>query len=733
MVPAPASQSIHEAVSFELSIKAKDSIKTALAMTIAYAIALLMDWDRPYWAAFAVAFVSLTTVGQSVNKAALRMSGTLLAMAVSLIIISLTAQNRWLFIVLLSLFTSLCAYKMGGQRASYFWQVSGFVTAIICFDSGPDPTDAFNTAIMRGQETGMGILVYTLVALFLWPNSSRAAFFESTATLTKCQTEAFLNCVELAQGRSTASGAAELEAAELQAQNNLAQLLLAAEADTSEVIEQKAGWRQFKVQSTALTAALQHWRDSLSEISHQQLMDAFPNLESFNGEISERLKAIGDMQAQRPPSRQPAQVTLPADLQVVEALSHYDRAGLAVARAHMRDVEKLTRDLFTTAARLWGFSDQNVEFGATTTQVQFALPDRDRLIATARFAVMQWTAFLAVIYIGDLPGGFGFVTMVTALGIAVVQMPGFKVRTLSAPTAYAIAFSGIVYLLVMPQLSSYLQLAPVIFAATFAICYLNHAPQQMLGRALGLALFSVICAISNDQSYSFISVATTAMMFSTLFVLLAVANYFPFSMRPEDVFLRMLKRFFRSAQIILAAVSEEPRGTATPPAQWLYAFHVREVATLPQKMAAWAAHLNPENISANNPQQIQTLTAKLQLLSIRLNQLTKLQADTGAAAQLHLQADLQDWREQMNTTLAEFALPNTPEPDNSGSAAPTSEPGRQLRVKLAGTDGDILNSSEAQEVYQLLGAHRGVAEALNAYGELAQQINWQALREPRFA
>jgi uncharacterized membrane protein YccC len=165
MVPAPASQSIHEAVSFELSIKAKDSIKTALAMTIAYAIALLMDWDRPYWAAFAVAFVSLTTVGQSVNKAALRMSGTLLAMAVSLIIISLTAQNRWLFIVLLSLFTSLCAYKMGGQRASYFWQVSGFVTAIICFDSGPDPTDAFNTAIMRGQETGMGILVYTLVAL----------------------------------------------------------------------------------------------------------------------------------------------------------------------------------------------------------------------------------------------------------------------------------------------------------------------------------------------------------------------------------------------------------------------------------------------------------------------------------------------------------------------------------------------------------------------------------------
>ena len=37
----------------------KESIKTALAMTIAYAISLGMDWDRPYWAGFAVAFTLL--------------------------------------------------------------------------------------------------------------------------------------------------------------------------------------------------------------------------------------------------------------------------------------------------------------------------------------------------------------------------------------------------------------------------------------------------------------------------------------------------------------------------------------------------------------------------------------------------------------------------------------------------------------------------------------------------
>ena len=59
-----------------LSTRTKEAIKTGLAMTIAYGIALYMDWDRPYWAGFAVAMISLATVGRSLNKAALRMLGT---------------------------------------------------------------------------------------------------------------------------------------------------------------------------------------------------------------------------------------------------------------------------------------------------------------------------------------------------------------------------------------------------------------------------------------------------------------------------------------------------------------------------------------------------------------------------------------------------------------------------------------------------------------------------------
>ena len=122
-----------------LNIRTKDAIKTALAMTIAYGIALSMDWDKPYWAGFAVAFISLETIGQSLNKAAMRMLGTLVAMAVALTLIALFAQERWAFMLTLSIFLGLMAYRMGRGKFPYFWQVSGFVTAIICMDGGLDP------------------------------------------------------------------------------------------------------------------------------------------------------------------------------------------------------------------------------------------------------------------------------------------------------------------------------------------------------------------------------------------------------------------------------------------------------------------------------------------------------------------------------------------------------------------------------------------------------------------
>ena len=195
-----------------LSSRTRESIKTALAMTIAYSIALSMDWDRPYWAGYAVAFVSLATIGQSINKAALRMFGTLVAMVVALTLIALFAQERWLFILVLSAYAGFCCYMISGGKHDYFWQVAAFVTVVICMDAGPDPINAFNTATLRAQETGLGILVYSLVAIFLWPSNSRADFNAATIKLASTQHQFYRATLALLQGNGDASDVASLKA-----------------------------------------------------------------------------------------------------------------------------------------------------------------------------------------------------------------------------------------------------------------------------------------------------------------------------------------------------------------------------------------------------------------------------------------------------------------------------------------------------------------------------------------
>jgi uncharacterized membrane protein YccC len=59
-----------------LSDRFKAAVKTALAMVLAYGVALSMDWDNAYWAGFSVASCSLSTLGESLNKGLLRLSGT---------------------------------------------------------------------------------------------------------------------------------------------------------------------------------------------------------------------------------------------------------------------------------------------------------------------------------------------------------------------------------------------------------------------------------------------------------------------------------------------------------------------------------------------------------------------------------------------------------------------------------------------------------------------------------
>ena len=722
-----------------LSRKAKEAIKVALAMTIAYGISLSMDWDNPYWAGFVVAFVSLSSIGQSLNKAALRMFGTLLAMVVSLTLIALFAQERWAFILFLSVCVGFCAYMMSGSRHQYFWQVCGFVTVIICMDAGPDSVNAFDTAVLRAQQTGLGILVYSLVAIFLWPSSSRAGFNAATSDLATTQHQLYQAFLGLMLGKGNTEEVQRLNAQEAQMKSRFDQLLNAAESDSDEVWESRRQWRRYQQQTATLMQTMLRWRESFSEVQDLDLRRLLPNLEAFSDEIDWRLAQITHMLGGTAPERVPQAMDLSYDKDAVRNLSHFQKAAFAVNRSRMLHLERLTRSLLETVSDLKGFS---TAIARTTTSEPRApafvlLPDLDRMANVVRFMAIMWLAWLAMLYVEGLPGGAGFVTMASALGIAIANMPQFSLSMMFVPAATSILFAGILYIFVMPQLSSFFGLGLLIFAVTFAICYLFAEPRQMLGRALGLAMFVTIASISNEQTYNFLSVATTALMFPLMFLIFAITAYIPVSLRPERAFMRLLGRYFRSSDYLMSAMRLDPTHTATRLERWKKAFHAHEVTTLPAKLGSWAPHLDYQVLSGTSPEQVQALVTSLQSLSYRLQQLLE-ERDNPQAPFLvrELLADIRTWRLKVRGTfqqLSENPTAGEHEVFRTGLDRITEHMEARIKEVIDKASDVQASDQDAENFYRLLGAYRGVSEALVEYAGNADVIDWDRWREERFA
>jgi hypothetical protein len=604
-------------------------------------------------------------------------------------------------------------------------------------DAGPDSVNAFEIAILRAQETGLGILVYSLVSIFLWPSSSRADFEAAVGKLASTQHQLYRAYLALMNDKGDAKEAQSLHAQAVQDQAQFNQLLGAAEGDSYEVRELRGAWQRYQGQVVQLGETLERWREGFTELQALNVEHLLPNLAAFGDELERRFTLIERMLANHSSEQQPAAIELALNVDAVRALPHFHKAALAVSRKRLQHIEALTRSLFDSVSNIKGFGQSIAVIDAAAPAFTWFVPDPDRITAAVRIMLILWLAWLAVIYVNGIPGGTGVVSMAAPIGMALVNMPQVAVWQLFKPVATSVLFAGILYIFVMPQLWSFTGLGLLIFSATFTICYLYAAPRQMLGRAIGLALFVVIAGISNEQTYSFLSVATTALMFPIVFLIIAVTAYIPFSPRPERAVLRLLGRFFRSSEYLMSTLRWNPGFSPTRLDRWRKTFHARELATLPQKLGAWAGHINTSVLPGTSPQQVQSLVASLQAISYRMQEL--LEARGNPQAQLLVQellADIRAWRLQVQETflhLSEDPATGEREAFRTRLAGKINHLEERIKDVLDKAPDGQLSDRDEENFYRLLGAYRGVSEALVDYAGSAGDIDWTGWREERFA
>jgi hypothetical protein len=360
------------------------------------------------------------------------------------------------------------------------------------------------------------------------------------------------------------------------------------------------------------------------------------------------------------------------------------------------------------------------------------VPDPDRIAAMVRVVVTLWLATFALIYIDAVPGGTTFVIIACAVAMAMTYLPQVGSSILYKPFAIGVSFATVLYIFVMPRLSSFLELGLLLFAVTFTVHYFLASPKQALARILALVMFIAIASISNQQTYSFYSFATLTLMFVLVFLLLKITAYIPGSTHPKHVFLRMLGRFFRSSEYLVMAAVGDSQHADTRLARWKTAFHAHELATLPAKLGTWVPHLG----TATSQQKAQELLSSLQSLNGRVQELLeeRRSRQQGLAAQEVGEA-IQAWNLGLRRIFQQLAQdmaleqPDTLRPRLDGMLNRLET---QIKGALETTEKTQFSAGDAEKFYRLLGAYRGLSEALVDYAEHAGDIDWVAWREEQF-
>lgn len=720
----------------QLSTKAKESIKTALAVTIAYGIALALDWGKPGWAGWAAALVSLSTVGQSFSKASLRLFGTLVGGIVALALLGTFPQDRWLFMTAFSVYVGFCVYMMGGTKYQYFWQVSGFVCGIICSSVGPHSVDAFNFAVLRTQETGLGIVVYSTVALLLWPVTSRAPFNATLQNIGETQQQVLHVLLDLMKGKGPAEDHSALVAKLVQQQTEFKQLLHDASIDTQEVSEVRRQWYAYHDCVVDLSEVMARCRESLDSTHHLDLPDLIPNLNTFANELEMRLVQVERILSGQRAERAPVISTVALEDAMIGKLSNYEKAVLAVICSRLEELEKITRALYSAASEIKGyFHDGEKSIPATTTRYSIIF-DPERMLNVFRVMLALWVAFLTVIYLPDIPGGFGIIGLLGSLAIAIATVPQLSWGIVFIPVNAAIVFSSLVYMLLMPKLSNFLELGLLLFTVTFCISYIFSNPRYAPLKLITLSLFYSLTSISNHQSYSFMVAAFTGLEFNLILLCLLIVSFIPASPRQEKVFLRLLGRFFRSSSVLVSAAHNQSLQKSNWLQRFRYNYHVYELTTIPLKLSVYGKFINFKALPGSSSQQVEELQTSIQILRNRLLEvLSERERSQIIWPSQVLHGDVQTWSLQVENELHTMAAAPV-DYDNATFRLFMSDMLEQFEKHIdEAMDKEKqaqLTREEGMDFYRLLGVYKGFSEALIGYSAKAADVDWIPWHIERF-
>ncbi|MCA9471079.1 MAG: FUSC family protein [Nitrospirales bacterium] len=716
-----------------LSRRTKEAIKTGLAMTTVFAAAFYFNWKRPEWGGLAVIMLGLTaTMGQSLNKGILRISGTVLGATAGLVYLGFFPQDRWLLLLCYSLHHGICVYMITGKKDQYFWHITSFVAMTIIIGTGGSSKGAFDIAMARLEENATGILIYTLIVVFLWPRNSVSDLKTASRKLMEVQSRLYR-----VRSHFMMNGVAEdiqpLQREESGLLLKVGQALEAGKVDSNQVFAQRYRWQRFLQLSTSLKETREILHQNFSEIQSFNLIECIPDLERFLSGLDLRFQEIERLMNDGAASSQvPSAFNVHIDDGYIQRLSPFQRASVLLIKTELERLETLSRSLFECVLGL-NENISPVPSPQKKSPMKLSI-DPDRLMGAVKMVIVLWVGFFILIYI-DPPGHAGFLYLAVIIGQGALML-GISAKVILLPFVVGSIVTGILYIFVMPHLSGFAELGMLIFIVTFIAHYLFALPQQGLLR-LGVMLpFVAFTFLENHQAYDFAVYANSVIMLMLSISINIAVDYFFSSTRPEKMFLRLLARFYRCCGFLLLDLAHENEPRQSLKSHYKAEYYYYNLLSLPEKLAKYAQRIDYHAFPNNKPEQVQLLVMNLQNIIYRITMLMdakKYPQDKWLASHLH--GDVQDlclklgeqfrrWSDNP-TVLSEKNLP-------MHLAAQLDTIETQFKEASASISQENYDHKDRECLYQSLGNYRGLAEAVIGYAHSAGKFDFETWREARF-
>lgn len=718
--------------------KFREAFKIGISFAIVYGIALKMNWLNPYWAGWAVVMIALPTTGQTMQKGLLRIAGTIPGAIGALIILSIAPQQRWLFLLLLSVWTFFTTYMMlTDKKHSYAWFVMGYVAMIVMLTGPSSSYDLFMAATFRVVENIMGMTVYILVAIFIWPVTSSGAIKKASENLMATQAKIFSIGYNKIITKDEKKYLEKLHTNEIQQLDLLTQAIGAEAVESYDAQEVKHLWERFNLITISIIKILDRWQTGYDEFVQIDINNVLPNYQIFHKEINERFEEIQRLLSGKNAIKEPIGISLTVDKSSFHRLSHLDRAAIMMEKQVFERIGVLTSEALECVLEINRYSKSTKKhapqhsFSKKHKSSKLPVIDIDNL----RGAIYSTSAivlmFIIWIYF-DPPGHIINITLAGTIAMLFLTVQHSFRKDLGKYVTIASLIALAAYVFIMPHLSSFLGLGLLLFGGMFLVSFFFSGAARLGGQ---VAILNEI-AVSNPQVYNFAAMANFTLGVILVLVVLFLLAYIINSPRPEKAVVKMTGRFFRSTEFLISSIWSNPGHHLSLLERWKKDFYRHEMQTLPNKIEAIGMTINPKYFPENSPQQVRFLTIDLQALAYRFIEMFDADVDQDEKLLgLKLKKNFREWQGMIVKIHREWS--KNPEVELNDRLK------NELIMKLKNiTDNfdklfekdyeNLLTETNGEIFYRLLGGLRGVTQATISYAGITGILNWEKWREEVF-